>query len=278
MPLVLLVCLRNFLYSCFHCFLFTLHLRTFITPSLLYDSSNISSYLLTRMNDPEESQLVKAPLVNQSPRRHAYVPNTKGFWTDLALARCAYRSSSVILTSAAMFLAPLMWLLQIEIRAACLHVMNWRTPNNIERPRTTWDHMLVDLNWLREDYKCDVERKKIYLREVVKPCIHAARQRLQRIHFRHDDGSWNQMLGCVPAVPEWAREEYLAQQVLPQDPGPEPSSDREGAAELGPTSASSKMPTTGEKRKAETPASFSRSKRLRGTTAYAATEDSEVPK
>jgi hypothetical protein len=230
------------------------------------------------MNDPEESQLVKAPLVNQSPRRYAYVPNTEGFWTDLALARCAYRSSSVILSSAAVFLALLMWLLQIEIRAACLCAMNWRTHNNIERPRTTWDQMLVDLKWLREDNKCDVERKKIYLRKVAKPCIHVARQRLQRIHFKHDDGNRNQMLSCVPAVPEWAREEYLAQQVLPQDTGPEPSSDREDAAELSPTSTSSKMPITREKRKAETPASFSRSKRVRGTTAHAATEDSEVPK
>lgn len=47
------------------------------------------------MNDIKGTQLPKARLAI-SRRRYATVPNTSGFWTDLALARCACRSSSVI--------------------------------------------------------------------------------------------------------------------------------------------------------------------------------------
>lgn len=215
------------------------------------------------MNDLKEARLAKAPLNNLVRRRYASVPNTSGFWTDLSLARSAYRSSSVILTSIARFIAVLIVRTQIEVSAACLYAMRWRTQDDIDRPRASWDDMLMEMRWLREDFKCDVERKKIFIREVAKPCADGARQWLQRICSRSEEEGSGQVVGREPTIPGWAREEYLTRRILPEYHWREPTSEGGEASELDHTSHSSEAFPTKGKRKAETPAGARRSRRLR---------------
>ncbi len=87
--------------------------------------------------------------------------------------------------------------------------MRGRVQNDVDRPRTTWDDVLQEMKWLREDFKCDEERKKIFLHDVAKPCVQGARERLGRIFRRHEEEDSINMLRCESTIPNWAREEYL---------------------------------------------------------------------
>ena len=140
--------------------------------------------------------------------------------------------------------------------------MKWRVQDDIGRPRTIWDDILVEVKWLREDYKCDIERKKGFMREVAKPCAEEALQRLQRICSRFEEEDSGQNLRNESTTPEWAKEEYSAQRVLPKEHGPEPLSE-EGVSEHDITSQSPNQFPAGGKRKAATRAGGRKSKRLR---------------
>ncbi|ERF69140.1 hypothetical protein EPUS_01096 [Endocarpon pusillum Z07020] len=195
------------------------------------------------MNDVSEYEVIKAPLTSLSRRRYARIPNTSEFWHDLFLAKSASRSSS------------------IEVRAACLYATKWRAQDDTGRPRTIWDDILVEVKWLREDYKCDIERKKDFMREVANPCAEEALQRLQRICSRREEEDSGQNLRNESTIPEWAKEEYSAQRVLANEHRPEPLSE-EGVSEHDIASQSPNQLPAGGKRKAATLRGGRKSKRL----------------
>lgn len=155
-----------------------------------------------------------------------------------------------------------MRLAQIEVRAACLHSMKWRVQHDIDRSRTIWDDILVEMKWLREDYKCDIERKKDFMREVANPCTEEAMRRLQRIYLSCEEEEPGQTLKNESTIPEWAKVECFAQRILPMEHRPEPMSE-EGAREHKITSKSTNQLPAGGKRKADTLVGSRRSKSLR---------------
>jgi hypothetical protein len=217
------------------------------------------------MANQKGTPLPKAPWGRISIHRRARVPNGTDFWTDLALARCAYQSSSVIPTSITILIVSTDRLVQIELRAACLYAMKRRCQQDINQSRTAWDDMLSEMQWLREDYRCDIERMKILECEVAKPCADEARQRLQRNQSSLQLEDSAPVLSFRRSIPEWAREEYIRQQIQPKDDRPEPSSDGEEASHIGVISESSEpleRPKQG-KRKAISPTGVRRSERIR---------------
>lgn len=126
---------------------------------------------------------------------------------------------------------------QLEVRAACRYAMEWRRLNELEGLRTMWEDVLVEMKQLREDFKRQARRKKIFSCKVAKPCSDQARHLLQRIHSRYGTVSSNplyEMLPSGPIIPVWAKEDYLAlrARLPPEDDGPEPSSDSEEASDL----------------------------------------------
>lgn len=104
--------------------------------------------------------------------------------------------------------------------------MKWRVPNELEPTRTTWDEMLVEMEWLRGNFKCDAERKDIFFRTVAKPCSDAAHHWFQRIHSRYGEGGSDrvdQVLRCGPNIPGSAKKDSLPERVRPPvDGGPAP--------------------------------------------------------
>lgn len=135
--------------------------------------------------------------------------------------------------------------------------MKWRPEDDIDRPTTIWDEVLVEMKWLREDYKCDTKRKRTFLLNVARPCVYEARQRLLRIYRGYEEGNSERLLSGEPVIPARARDEYFRQGLLQQDNAPEPSSEGEE------TSHSFESLSTNSKRQAETPAIAFSSKRLR---------------
>jgi hypothetical protein len=103
--------------------------------------------------------------------------------------------------------------LQIEIRAACCYAMALRAQNDPDPPRTAWNDLLMEMKWLREDFKCDIERKKAFYHDVAKLCINEAPQWRQRISSRCRTEGSDETPRYGPTVrdiPEWAREDYLS--------------------------------------------------------------------
>lgn len=100
------------------------------------------------------------------------------------------------------------------------------------------------------------------MREVANPCAEEALKRLQRICSSREEGDSGQNLRNESTIPEWAKEEYSAQRVLPKEHRPEPLSE-EGASEHDIASQSPHQPPAGGKRKAATLAGGRKSKRLR---------------
>ena len=153
-------------------------------------------------------------------------------------------------------------LIQLEIRAICLYAMKWRSQNEVDPPRTVWDDMLVEMMWLREDFKYEAKRKKNFMLKVAKSCVEGALKWHERICAKVGGECSSQTLGCGTTIPGWAREEYLAQLVLPEKHGPGPSSEGEKALELDPTVEYPEALPKQSERRAEPRASFRRSKRL----------------
>ncbi len=109
----LVVCHQNTSVCLFTASAYLSCLKMFTTLSPAHDPSTMFGPLLS-MNDLKGTQPAMAPPTNLSHGRHARVPNTRGFWTDLALARCAYRSSSVILTLTVKSIAILMYVSRLS--------------------------------------------------------------------------------------------------------------------------------------------------------------------
>ena len=187
------------------------------------------------MSDVKETQDAQRPLSGPSHRRYVPVPNTSGFWTDLALARCAYRSSSVIPALKICFRDSTEVPMQVELRAAVLHAMRWRIRNNVDPPRTSWDRVLAEMKWLREDYKCEAERKRLSLHAAAQDCIDGAGIRNEKMRLRHDEAALSQPPECGSTIPEWAREEYITQITRSQDNVPAPSSSNAEVSAPDPT-------------------------------------------
>lgn len=114
--------------------------------------------------------------------------------------------------------------------------MKWRVPNELEPTRTTWDEMLVEMEWLRGNFKCDAERKDIFFRTVAKPCSDAAHHWFQRIHSRYGEGGSDrvdQVLRCGPNIPGSAKKDSLPERVRPPvDGGPAPLTETEKVTSL----------------------------------------------
>jgi hypothetical protein len=136
--------------------------------------------------------------------------------------------------STSVFMPKLRSLLQIELRAACLYAMRWRVQNDVDPPRTTWDDMLVEMEWLREDFKCEAERKATFLCNAAKECTLTAGGWTQRMRSRYVEAGSYQTLESGSTIAEWARNEYLAQIAQPQDTVLDVSSDSREASKLDP--------------------------------------------
>ena len=215
------------------------------------------------MDDHLGAQLATGPPTIMVRRRYANVPNTSGFWTDLYLARSAVQSPSVTLVPIERLIAVLTLLTQRDFAAACLHAMRWRTQGSINRPHTSWDEMLLEMEWLREDFKCDAERKKMLMGEVAKPWDDENRQRLQRICSNLVEAGSGQVVGSKSTISGWARDEYLEQRTLSKDQGADPTSEGEEDSERNRTSWSSGPFPSNRSRKADPSVGARRSNRLR---------------
>lgn len=107
------VCPQELSCSIIHCSI--LHL---LFSSLYLLNTFFLLWLWPHMNNPKGTQLASS-----SRWRYAQIPNTSGFWTDLYLARCACRSSSVILDLPVIVSAKLM---EIPSLRSVLHAaMQW---------------------------------------------------------------------------------------------------------------------------------------------------------
>jgi hypothetical protein len=141
--------------------------------------------------------------------------------------------------------------------------MSWRTQGSTDRPNTPWDDMLLEMSWLREDFKCDAERKKILMGEVAKRWDDGNRQRLRSIWSNLEEAKSGEVVRRKSTISDWARDEYLGQRILANDHGPESTSEGEDASKLNHASCSSEPLLSEGKRKAETIVEGRRSKRLR---------------
>jgi hypothetical protein len=215
------------------------------------------------MDDHLGAQLARGPPITIVRRRYANVPNTSGFWTDLYLARSAVQSTSVTLVPIERLIAVLTLLTQRDFAAACLHAMRWRTQGSIDRPHTPWDEMLLEMKWLREDFKCDAKRKKMLIGELAKPWDDGNRQRLQRMCSNLVEVGSGRGMGSKSSISGWARDEYLEQRTRSKDKGPEATSGGEGDPGRKYISWSPGPLPSKHSRKADPPMGARRSTRLR---------------
>ena len=110
--------------------------------------------------------------------------------------------------------------------------MRWRIQNAVDLPRTIWDDMLLEMEWLREDFKCESERKAILLHNAAKGCTLVAKAWIHRLRSKYVEAGSYQTLESVSTIAEWARAEYFAQIAQPQDPVVDASSDSREASGL----------------------------------------------
>jgi hypothetical protein len=141
--------------------------------------------------------------------------------------------------------------------------MRWRTQGSIDRSNTSWDELLLEMKWLREDFKCDAERRKMLMGEVAKPWDDLNRQWPRRMCPNFVGAGSDQGVESKSTISGWARDEYLEQRTLSKDQGPEPISEGEEDSERNHTSLSSGPLLPKGSRKADPPVGARRSKRIR---------------
>lgn len=100
---------------------------------------------------------------------------------------------------------------QIELRAATLYAMRWRIRNDVDPPRSAWDEVLAESKWLREDFKCEAESKRTFLRAAAQACKDGASTWNEKLRLRQDEPALGRSLEGGSTIPEWAREEYMTQ-------------------------------------------------------------------